>query len=461
MPQSRSTTSYPEEVDELLAQMPGWPLRWGMSLLFGIVMLLLGLAWFVKYPDVIKGQITITTNTPPATVVARAGGPIHLLVADKTMLAPNEAFATIGGTTRYEDVVALRQALGTFKVVLDSNQPPSRTTQSSVLSLPDRLELGELQEPYNSLQLRWKEWQALAIRNASNQKRKHIVSEQIGSFDQIRDGMNRQLALQEQEYMLLRRTYENRYKPLQQSGSISVEQLEAKRDELLNKARAIEATRASIAENENRIMALHGQEVDYDFEQTDQQLAARNALRDAFTKLINALTTWETTFVLKAPMAGRLNYLNFMHENSVLIVGQEVAGIVPSSGTTDMASTPGMTVPGLRSSFVGELFIEPSGSGKVAVGQVVTITLSSFSKKEFGTLRGRVATVADISTTVRAGSQPRSVYKLYVSLPNGLKTSINKELPFRYGMEGTAEVITKDIRVIERIFDSIRSAFAG
>lgn len=120
----------------------------------------------------------------------------------------------------------------------------------------------------------------------------------------------------------------------------------------------------------------------------------------------------------------------------------------------------GLAVPGLAGSYVGELFIEPAGSGKVVVGQMVNITLLSFGKKEFGMLRGRVATVADISTTLSAGGQPQTVYKLYVSLPKGLTTTVNKKLPFRYGLEGTAEVITKDIRVIERIFDSVRAAFS-
>lgn len=458
MPQVTSTTSHTDDVDELLAQMPGWPLRWGISLMFGVIILLLGLAWFIKYPDVIKGKITITTNTPPATVVARAGGPIHLLAADKTLLEANEVFATIGGTARYPDVLVLREALNSFQSAFDTSQP-TMDSPSYSLSLPDRLELGELQAPYNVLLLRWKEWQALDVRGNSNQQRKGIVNEQIGGLQQVGNRLNRQMELLEQEYELLRRTYETRYKPLQRSGSISIEQLEVKRDELIEKTKAIEAGRAAVSENENRIVALRSQKAEFDFDQTDRQLAARNGLRDAFTGLLNAITAWETTYVLKAPIAGRLNYLNFLHENSVLVVGQEVAGIVPSPDSSGAAPL-GMTVPGLVGSYVGELFIEPSGSGKVAVGQAVNITLLSFSKKEFGMLRGRVATVADISTTLSAGGQPQSVYKLYVSLPKGLTTTVNKKLPFRYGLEGTAEVITKDIRVLERMFDSIRQAFS-
>ena len=315
-----------------------------------------------------------------------------------------------------------------------------------------------MQAPYNVLLLRWKEWQALAVRGNSNQQRKGIVNEQISGLNQVGNRLNRQIDLLEQEYGLLLRTYETRYKPLQRSGSISVEQLETKRDELINKSKAIEAARAAMAENDNRIISLRSQKAEYDFDQTDRQLATRNGLRDAFTGLLNAITAWENSYVLKAPIAGRLNYLNFLHENSVLVAGQEIAGIVPNPDSN--TGRRGRAVPELAGPYVGELFIEPSGSGKVAVGQAVNITLLSFSKKEFGMLRGQVATVADISTTLNAGGQPQTAYKLYVALPRGLTTMVNKKLPFRYGLEGTAEVITKDVRVLERLFDSIRNLFS-
>ena len=145
-----------------------------------------------------------------------------------------------------------------------------------------------------------------------------------------------------------------------------------------------------------------------------------------------------------------------MHENSSVMTGQEIATIVPTVDTT--TDRPRSNLTGY---YVGELFIEPSGSGKVEVGQLVHITLSSFSKKEFGMLRGRVATVADVSSTLNQNEQPQIVYKLYVTLPNQLTTTVNKKLPFRYGMEGTAEVITKDRRLLERIFSSILATFSS
>ncbi len=103
--------------------------------------------------------------------------------------------------------------------------------------------------------------------------------------------------------------------------------------------------------------------------------------------------------------------------------------------------------------------MESSGSGKISEGQDVNIVLDNFNKKEFGILKGKVASIADVSSTITSTTGSQSVYKVYVNLPNGLTTSAKKKLSFRYGMQGNAEVITKNISILGRIFDTIRAAF--
>lgn len=46
-----------------------------------------------------------------------------------------------------------------------------------------------------------------------------------------------------------------------------------------------------------------------------------------------------------------------------------------------------------------------------------------------------------------------------VELPNGLKTSYNKELVFDKEMRGSAEIVTEDLRLIERVFYQFRELF--
>ncbi|MCX2679851.1 hypothetical protein OOZ15_07880 [Galbibacter sp. EGI 63066] len=43
-------------------------------------------------------------------------------------------------------------------------------------------------------------------------------------------------------------------------------------------------------------------------------------------------------------------------------------------------------------------------------------------------------------------------YYVDVQLPKKLVTSYNKEIPFKQEMSGTAEIVTEDLRLMERFF---------
>ena len=60
-----------EEVQEVMSHVPVWILRWGITVLFCIVIILLIGSYLFKYPDVVEAEITVSTQNPPAYVVAR------------------------------------------------------------------------------------------------------------------------------------------------------------------------------------------------------------------------------------------------------------------------------------------------------------------------------------------------------------------------------------------------------
>lgn len=436
-----------EEVDEILSEMPSWTLRWGLTVIFCIVSTILVLSYFVKYPDVIKGKINITSNTPPVPLVARTSGNIVLTVADKSTVQENEVLGYLKSATKYEDILKLKQKLNFIK-----NSEASKLNSDSLNKFTDDLQLGELQVPYNNFLLKIKEISSLDIRGQNTNLRKTSINQQIAEYIQISERLKRQVQQLENEYNLQKKNFDNRYKALHRAGSISTEQLEQKQDEVFQKLKAVEAAKSSFDENQNRIITLQSQKVEVDFEQKDRQLNSNNLLLDAYTNLLNQLNIWEQRYLLKASIAGKVNYLSFIKQNSYINENQEIANIIPLTGNINNA---------LSSTYVGELFLESSGSGKIAEGQDVNIVLDNFSKKEFGILKGKVASIADVSSTITSttGAGSQSVYKVYVNLPNGLTTSAKKKLSFRYGMQGNAEVITKNISILGRIFDTIRTAF--
>ena len=48
-------------------------------------------------------------------------------------------------------------------------------------------------------------------------------------------------------------------------------------------------------------------------------------------------------------------------------------------------------------------------------------------------------------------------YLVVVAFPDGLKTNFGKTLPLDFESKGTAEIITKRKRLIERLFDNLKS----
>lgn len=116
----------------------------------------------------------------------------------------------------------------------------------------------------------------------------------------------------------------------------------------------------------------------------------------------------------------------------------------------------GHIAPASESPVIGKLKVPSSGFGKVAVGQEVKIRLSGFPYLEFGILRGTVVAIAPVPESTQEGL----VYTVDVVLPDGLLSTYRRELPFVQNMDGTAEIITEDLRLLQQLVQPIRALFA-
>jgi len=81
-----------EEVQEILSYVPNWLVRYGNT----IVLLLLLITWFVKYPDVITAEVVVTTKIPPEKIYAKSSGKIEtILVNNKAKVTANSIIEVI------------------------------------------------------------------------------------------------------------------------------------------------------------------------------------------------------------------------------------------------------------------------------------------------------------------------------------------------------------------------------
>lgn len=103
-----------EEVQEILTRVPHWMIRWGSVLFLCLIIMLLFISWFVKYPDVIVAQAVITTKIPPEEEYAQVTGKIDtIFVEDDQMVRAGQPLAILENTANFEDVFFLKSIVDT------------------------------------------------------------------------------------------------------------------------------------------------------------------------------------------------------------------------------------------------------------------------------------------------------------------------------------------------------------
>ena len=186
----------------------------------------------------------------------------------------------------------------------------------------------------------------------------------------------------------------------------------------------------SITEYESRL-----NEMEYTFNERTRTLKER--IQASLNSIDNFISSWRQNYMLTAPFSGKLSYLSNLTEKQFINAGAELFVVVPENNQ-----------------YVGYIKISSHGFGKVKTGQRVHIKLDSYPYHEFGRLLGTVAAITPIANSNLQNSQ--LVYLVKISLTNGLQSTFNEELDFSPEMGGTAEIVTDDLRLMQRVFNQFR-----
>lgn len=115
-------------------------------------------------------------------------------------------------------------------------------------------------------------------------------------------------------------------------------------------------------------------------------------------------------------------------------------------------------------------FFVRSISGRIIIGQVllpllvpvrcvgndVIIKLDNYPYIEFGSIKGKVKSISPVTKKLKTETSNIETYLVIVSLPDGLTTNYGESLYFKYEIKGTAEIVVKKRRLIERLFDNLK-----
>jgi len=415
-----------EEVQEIMGYIPHWLIRWGISLFFVVIFLVLVGSWFFRYPDIISSSIVVTTTNPPAAIVANTSGKIqHLFVKDKQEVAEGEYIAILENSVNHRHLSELKTRLDSLKSFF------IHFDGSNFADFKAEYTLGELQAYYSVFLKVYADYRSF-IELDYHHKNIEAINEQIEKRQILYERSANQVRIMEEELQVSRKQYE-RNKKLYEDGIISQNDFEASKSMHLQKKYSLEGARSTSTNAKIQISQLRQSILELELRKKEESNRLQILLNQAYENLSGQVPQWEQRYVLKAPITGIVAFTRFWSVNQNVKAGDNVVTVVPEG----------------KSKIIGKVVLPVMGSGKVKTGQKVNIKFTNYPHMEYGMVRGIIKAKSLIAMN--------NHYHLEVTLPHGLKTNYGKELKFEQEMQGIAEIVTEDARMLERLFKPIKS----
>ncbi|MEO8534082.1 MAG: HlyD family efflux transporter periplasmic adaptor subunit [Flavobacterium sp.] len=416
-----------EEVQDILTKVPHWMIRWGTVLIFAILFMLFFVSWFIKYPDVVNTEIIITTNIPPEKIVSKTSGRIEaILVKDKSFIKKNTTLAIIENTASYKDVFLLKSILEDYNINELKKDFPFGSLKNT--------QLGEIESAYAVFQKDYqaqelnKNLQPFEVENRAQNSENIQIKERLEILQQQKVINESELQLQKNEVA--------RFETLFNKGIVSTQEMETKKLTYLQAQKnyrsllsSISQLRSSLIDNTKSSQSSH-------INSTKEEVNLGRNMAQSFYQLKKVIKDWELNYTLKSSVSGVVTFLQVWTENQTINSGDNVFSIIPDA----------------RNGFVGKVKAPALNSGKIKVGQRVNIRLANFPDREFGVLYGKIQNISLVPD--KDGN-----LLLDVALPNGLETSYKKQIIFQQEMKGSAEIVTEDLRLLERILYQFKNIF--
>jgi multidrug efflux pump subunit AcrA (membrane-fusion protein) len=419
--ESKPEILYSDPVKEIMGRPPRKILQWGTSIIFLAFSLFVLLAWIIKYPDTIPANVEITTENPPVTLTGKVSGRIkNLYIKDKEIVSDGQLLAVIETSASIEEINRLKKMIDTI----------NQSEFLRLTAIPDFSELGEMQSYWATFVRNISDYLSF-IQNDFYGNKIISISEEISSIGHYIERLKVKEELFNENLILEVKKFK-RDSILYLEKFLSESNLEISRQALIRINIELQQVRLDHSAKLIEIAEKNQLLQDYRIKQEEDKERLLSVLNESFLNLKAQVKIWENTYLLISPIGGTVTFTRFWHDNQSVIKDEPVLNIVPDNA----------------GEYVGRINLKMQRSGKVKTGQMVNIKLTGYPYMEYGTIRGVIKSISLVPAF--------DTYIIEISLPSGLISLYGKNLEFTHNMQGVAEIITKDTRLLEKIINPFR-----
>ncbi|PVD49626.1 hypothetical protein DC498_24140 [Terrimonas sp.] len=395
--------------------------RWSLIIFLILLLSLLVGTWYIRYPDIIEGIAVLTGDNAPKQIIPRQGGRLTaLFVANNQTVKQGEVIGWIESSASTKEVINLSEQLGTcISLCAQGN-----TTEVSVLFNQRLKDLGELQAPYQTFVTACQKYNDYVINGFYNRKRDMLESE-ILSLQGIQEKTNSLRAITEKENELAKETFKMK-DILFKDKVISADEHRQAQVDLINKQKNIPQLEATILSQKNQI-----RDKQKEIDQLNHDILQQEKIYEqALHTLKSNIDEWLRIYTIRAPIGGQVVFVMPIQQNQYIEQGKLLGYVNP---------------PDVK--YYAEVKLSQLNFGKVDTGMNVQLRFDAYPYQESGFVSGTLNYISKIAID--------SGFIATVRLEKGLMTNQNKELQYKPGLTSKALIITKNQRLLERLYYNI------
>jgi hypothetical protein len=293
-----------------------------------------------------------------------------------------------------------------------------------------KYQVGELQQVYAEL-ITATETKSYYEKSDQSNLSVAQIQKQIAQNQQLIHQMQQNESKLLQKYQIDKKIHNVDYKLYKQKMLTENDYLQSKK-QWLEKQTSINENKNNIASNYIKQSELNKSILDIQIEKNKLQFEGTTKIEQAIKNLLSLIEQWELKYIIKSPIAGRVNLYSIWKENQYIHGGENIMLIVPPF-----------------QNILTKGIVPIQNSGKIAIGQKVMIGLTSHPQNEFGYLKGIISYIATAPMD--------SVYAFDITLQDGLTTTNKKTIPAQPQLYGTGEIFTDDKTLMERLLEKFRA----
>ena len=419
------------ELQEVMSEIPGKFLRWGLLLFFGIVVAIVGVSWFISYPDIVTAPVTITTINPPAPLVAKTGGKIaEIFAANGEEVNKGREIALIENSADYGDIQTASRFAG------EAGSYANWKKAVTDMATPTGLSLGTVRDAWTELTVLMGQYREYLVRDQYPVKI-GLYERQLGRQREYLEELKTQEKLSEEDLRLTANAYSRDSILFNDRSYLSINEIEQSKRNLLQKEMSHASLKSSVKNSESTLLQMEETLFDMKIQYEKDISQYEKDLDNTLQRLKAAIAEWESAYLLESPIDGTVTYTGFWSENQVISAGESFATVMPNGADR----------------IIIKAEVPVSGLGKVKPGMEANIKLDGFPYMEYGSVRGRISAVSAVPVD--------GAYIADIELVDGMRSSYGEELGYVNGMTGTADIITEESRLIYRFIGPLVSVFAN